>query len=57
MTDWLGMSDEVREFEGTGKLVGLLTTGVVLAGLMVAWFGVVGRSGREPATDARRRNW
>ena len=57
MTDWLGMSDEVREFEGTGNLVGLLTTGVVLAGLMVAWFGVVGRSGREPATDARRRNW
>ena len=35
------MSDRVREFEGTGRLVGLLTAGVVLAGLMVAWFAVL----------------
>ena len=35
------LATEVRAFEGMGKLVGLLTAGMALAGLLVAWFGVL----------------
>jgi hypothetical protein len=35
------LSDQVRNYEGTGKLVGLLTVGVLLVGLMVVWLAVL----------------
>jgi tetrahydromethanopterin S-methyltransferase subunit F len=53
------LSDQVRNFEGTGTLVRLLTAGVLLAGLMVVWFAVLalgvawaGRRLRRPASAA-----